>query len=80
MKNNKNILNINNLSGKIATYTLLDLSGRPIFSIESSDANVSMDLSKFSSGNYFVNIEGFGLTVTVTNSGFPGQPFKTGVT
>lgn len=54
-----NILNINNLSGKIATYTLLDLSGRPIFSFESSDANVSMDLSKFSSGNYFVNIEGF---------------------
>ncbi len=54
-----NVLTVSNLSGKIATYTLLDLSGRPILIFESQDATISMDLSKFSSGNYFVNIEGF---------------------
>jgi hypothetical protein len=54
-----NTLTINNLSGKMANYSLLDLSGRPILTFESQDVNVSMDLSKFSKGNYFVNIEGF---------------------
>jgi hypothetical protein len=54
-----NLLTISNLSGKIATYTLLDLSGRPILTFESQDATVTMDFSKFSSGNYLVNIEGF---------------------
>jgi dienelactone hydrolase len=54
-----NVLTINNLSGKMATYTLLDLSGRPILTFESQDATVSMDLSKFSAGNYFVKIDGF---------------------
>lgn len=53
------VLTVINLSGKIATYTLLDLSGRPILTFESHDATVTMDLTKFSSGNYFVKIEGF---------------------
>jgi hypothetical protein len=54
-----NVLTVSNLSGKIATYTLLDLSGRPILIFESQDATVAMDFSTVSSGNYFVNIEGF---------------------
>lgn len=54
-----NVLTVSNLSGKIATYTLLDLSGRPILTFESQDATVAMDFSTVSSGNYFVNIEGF---------------------
>jgi dienelactone hydrolase len=54
-----NVLTINNLSGRIATYTLLDLSGRPILTFESQDAIVAMDFSAVSLGNYFVNIEGF---------------------
>lgn len=54
-----NVLTISNLSGKTATYTLLDLSGRPILTFESQDATVAMDFSTVSSGNYFVNIEGF---------------------
>ena len=54
-----NVLTINNLSGKMATYSLLDLSGRPILTFESQDAIVSMDLTKFSAGNYFVKIDGF---------------------
>ena len=53
------LLTISNLSGKMATYSLLDLSGRSILTFESQDATVTMDFSKFSSGNYFVNIEGF---------------------
>jgi len=54
-----NVLTITNLSGKMADYTLQDLSGRPIFTFESQDETVSLDLSKYSSGNYFVKIEGF---------------------
>ena len=54
-----NVLTINNLSGKMATYSLLDLSGRPILTFESQDAIVSMDLTNFSAGNYFVKIDGF---------------------
>ena len=53
------VLTVFNLSGKIATYTLLDLSGRPILTFESQDATVTMDFTKFSSGNYFIKIEGF---------------------
>ena len=54
-----NVLTINNLSGKMAAYSLLDLSGRPILTFESQDAIVLMDLSTFSSGNYFLKIDGF---------------------
>ncbi len=54
-----NVLTINNLSGKTATYSILDLSGRSILSFKSQEATVAIDLSKFSSGNYFVKIDGF---------------------
>jgi dienelactone hydrolase len=53
------MLNIVNTNGQMASYFLQDISGRVILTFESSDSNLTFDLSKFSKGNYFVNIEGF---------------------
>jgi dienelactone hydrolase len=53
------LLTIKNTSGRLANYSLLDLSGRIIMNFESFDSNVSLDLSGFSKGNYFLNIASF---------------------
>ena len=53
------MLNVVNTSGRMASYSLSDISGRVILTFESSDSNLILDLSKFSKGNYFLNIASF---------------------